>query len=254
MKIYSWNVNGLRAVLNKGFIEWVQSENPEIICIQETKIQLSQVDEDLLKGLGYHTYYSFAEKKGYSGVATFTKQKPADVKYGFGIDKFDSEGRILAAEFDGFLLFNIYFPNGQMNDDRLKYKLEFYDAALDYFDNLKSQGKRLVICGDYNTAHREIDIKNAKANEKYSGFLPIERAWMDKLESHGYTDTFRYFYPERVEYSWWSYRFSAREKNVGWRIDYFYISDNMKPLLKDAEIHNEVYGSDHCPIALEINI
>jgi exodeoxyribonuclease-3 len=252
MRICSWNVNGLRAILKKGFVEWVKEENPDILCIQESKLQENQLDDSTKNIEGYYSYFSFAEKKGYSGVATYTKEKPISVKHGIGIDKFDNEGRILIAEFEKFILFNIYFPNGQMNEERLHYKMDFYDALLDYCNSLVREGKKLVICGDYNTAHKEIDIKNAKANEKTSGFLPMERAWMDKFIENGYTDSFRYINPEKVEYSWWSYMFKARERNVGWRIDYHFISNNLLPHVKDAKILTEVMGSDHCPVLLEL--
>jgi exodeoxyribonuclease III len=252
MKIYSWNVNGLRAILKKGFLEWIQEESPDILCIQETKLQENQLEDNIKNIEGYYSYFSFAEKKGYSGVATFTKEKPIDVKYGMGIERFDSEGRIVATEFEGFTLLNIYFPNGQMNEERLSYKMEFYDALLEYCNSLVSEGKKLVICGDYNTAHTEMDIKNAKGNEKTSGFLEIERAWLDKLIANGYTDTFRHKNPEEVKYSWWSYMFKSRERNVGWRIDYHFVSNNLLPYVKDAEILNEVVGSDHCPVVVEL--
>lgn len=250
MRIFSWNVNGLRAIAKKNFFQWVEEEQPDIFCLQETKIQEHQLEDNLKNIEGYKSYFSFAEKKGYSGVATYTKIEPKNVLNGIGIEEFDNEGRILISEFEEFTLLNIYFPNGQMNDERLDYKLRFYDAILDYCNSLVSQGKKLIICGDYNTAHREIDLKNPKNNEKYSGFLPIERQWIDKFISNGYTDVYRYFYNDKVEYSWWSYRFKARERNAGWRIDYFFVSDNMLPLIKDAKIHTDVTGSDHCPIEL----
>lgn len=250
MKICSFNVNGIRAAAGKGFVEWVKEENPDILCIQETKADLSQLDEYIKNIEGYDSYWNSGTKKGYSGVAVYSKIKPLSVKKGFGIEKFDSEGRILEVEFENFTLFNIYFPNGQMSEDRLNYKLEFYDAALEYFDNLKKLDKRLIICGDYNTAHTEMDIKNAKANEKYSGFLPVERQWIDKFLSHGYIDTFRTLHPDLVKYSWWSYRFNARQKNVGWRIDYFFVSENLYNDVSGADILNDVTGSDHCPIVL----
>lgn len=250
MKIYSWNVNGIRAIKNKGFIEWIAGEQPEVLCIQETKIQENQISDELKNIEGYYSYFSCAEKKGYSGVGIYTKQKPISVMRGIGIEKFDSEGRILITEFEKFTLFNIYFPNGQKDENRLSYKMEFYDALLDYCEMLRKKGKKLIICGDYNTAHNVIDIKNAKANEKYSGFLPIERAWMDKFVSHGYVDTFRYLHAEEVKYSWWSYRFKAREKNAGWRLDYFFITKDLLIELKEASILNEVVGSDHCPVSI----
>lgn len=254
MKIYSWNVNGIRAIKKKGFLEWVKEESPDILCIQETKAHIEQLDESLLNIEGYEAFFCSGERKGYSGVAVYTKEKPITVKKGIGISKFDSEGRILILEYESFILFNIYFPNGQKDDDRLNYKLEFYDAILEYCDALKEQGKKLVICGDYNTAHEEIDLKNPKSNEKRSGFLPIERAWMDKFIKHGYVDTFRRLYPEKVKYSWWSYRFNARKNNAGWRIDYHFVSDNLFEKVRSAEILNEVMGSDHCPVILELNL
>ncbi|MCY6958689.1 exodeoxyribonuclease III [Clostridium brassicae] len=252
MKIYSWNVNGIRAITKKGFIDWVNKEQPDILCIQETKIQQDQIDDNIRNIEGYKSYFSCAERKGYSGVAVYTKQEPISVSYGIGIDRFDSEGRILICEYKEFILFNIYFPNGQKDDERLNYKMEFYDALLEYCNNLKDQGKKLIICGDYNTAHKEIDLKNPKSNEKRSGFLPIEREWMDKYIANGYIDTFRYLYPEEVKYSWWSYRFNARANNAGWRIDYHFVSDNMKENIENADILNNVMGSDHCPVVLEI--
>lgn len=252
MKIYSWNVNGLRAILKKGFLEWVQEEGPDILCLQETKLQENQLEDSLKNIEQYYSNFSFAEKKGYSGVATYSKVQPIAVKHGMGIERFDSEGRILQTDFENFTVLNIYFPNGQMNEDRLKFKLEFYDALLDYCNTLVSEGKKLVICGDYNTAHMEMDIKNAKANEKTSGFLEVERAWLDKLIGSGYTDTFRHVNPEEVKYSWWSYMFKARERNVGWRIDYHFVSNNLLPYIEDAQILNEVTGSDHCPVVLKL--
>lgn len=252
MRIYSWNINGLRAVMKKGFVEWIAEEKPDILCIQETKLQENQLEDSFKNIEGYYSYFSFAEKKGYSGTATYTKEKPISVKHGIGIQRFDSEGRILITEFEKFTLFNIYFPNGQMNEDRLNYKMEFYDALLGYCNNLVAEGKKLIICGDYNTAHTEMDIKNAKANENTSGFLPMERAWMDKFIANDYTDTYRYINPEKIEYSWWSYRFKARERNTGWRIDYHFVSNNLLEEVKAARILNEVMGSDHCPIMVEI--
>lgn len=250
MKIYSWNVNGLRAIEKKGFIQWICDEKPDVLCIQESKIQLDQIDEKFKNIEGYKAYFSCAEKKGYSGVATFTKEEPMTVKYGIGIERFDKEGRILICEYKDFILFNIYFPNGQKDEERLKYKLDFYEALFNYCDSLKNEGKKLVICGDYNTAHNEIDLKNPKANSKTSGFLPIEREWMDNIINRGYFDTFRYFHPDEVKYSWWTYRFNARENNAGWRIDYHFVSENMIEDVVDSGILNEVTGSDHCPVVL----
>lgn len=252
MKIYSWNVNGLRAIMKKNFLDFINEYNPDILCIQETKLQEKDLNDSLKNIEGYHSYFSFAERKGYSGVGTYTKQKPLSVKHGIGIEEFDNEGRILITEFENFTLFNIYFPNGQRDEIRLDYKLRFYDALFKYCDEYIKNGKKIIICGDYNTAHTPMDIKNAKANENSSGFLPIEREWMDKIINDGYIDTFRYFHPDTVKYSWWSYRFKARERNTGWRIDYHFVSKNLLNDIKDAEILNEVYGSDHCPILIEL--
>lgn len=252
MKIYSWNVNGLRAIMKKNFLEFIEEYDPDILCIQETKLQDGDLTDSLRNIKGYHSYFSFAEKKGYSGVATFTKEEPISVKHGIGIPEFDSEGRIVITEFSSFTLLNIYFPNGQMSEERLNYKMDFYDAILEYCNKEVSNGKNLIICGDYNTAHTPMDIKNAKANEKTSGFLPMERAWIDKFIGEGFTDTFRHFNPEEIKYSWWSYRFKARERNTGWRIDYHFVSNNFLDKVKGAEILNEVMGSDHCPVLIEI--
>lgn len=252
MRIYSWNVNGLRAVAKKNFLEWIGKENPDILCIQETKLQENQLEDNIKNVEGYYSYFSFAQKKGYSGVATYTKEEPISVKHGIGIEKFDLEGRILITEFEDFTLLNIYFPNGQRDEERLQYKLDFYEALFNYCDELVQEGKKLVICGDYNTAHNEIDLKNPKANEKASGFLRIERDWLDKIIERGYTDTFRNMNPDKIKYSWWSYRFKARERNAGWRIDYHFVSNNLLDRVENTEILNEVYGSDHCPVMLEL--
>ncbi|GIM27421.1 exodeoxyribonuclease III [Clostridium polyendosporum] len=254
MRIYSWNVNGLRAIFKKDFLVWIENEHPDILCIQETKLQEKTLDEEGRNIEGYYSYFSFAEKKGYSGVAIYTRIRPTMVRYGMGIKEFDDEGRILIAEFEEFTLLNIYFPNGQMSEERLTYKLRFYDAILDYCNNEVKSGKKLIICGDYNTAHTPMDIKNAKANEKNSGFLPIERKWIDKFIANGYTDTFRHLNPETIKYSWWSYKFKARERNAGWRIDYHFVSNNLLNKVISARILNEVYGSDHCPVVLELEL
>ena len=252
MRIYSWNVNGLRSLAKKNFLEWIGEENPDILCIQETKLQENQLEDNIKNIDGYYSYFSFAHKKGYSGVATYTKEEPISVKHGIGIERFDSEGRILITEFKDFILLNIYFPNGQRDEERLQYKLDFYEALFNYCDELVEEGKKLVICGDYNTAHNEIDLKNPKANEKASGFLRIERDWLDKIIERGYIDTFRNMNPDKIKYSWWSYRFKARERNAGWRIDYHFVSNNLLDRVENTEILNEVYGSDHCPVMLEL--
>lgn len=250
MKLYSWNVNGIRAVQKKGFIDWVKAESPDILCLQETKAQYSQLDEELTNIEGYYSYWNAPAKKGYSGVATYTKQEPISVQYGIGIDLYDEEGRIIVTEYPEFTLLNIYFPNGQRDQGRLEYKLGFYDAVLAYCDALLKEGKKVIVCGDFNTAHHPIDLKHPKANENTSGFMPIEREYLSKWMDHGFVDTFRHFYPDTVKYSWWSYMFQARSKNVGWRIDYFLVSSNMIESVKDADILCDVMGSDHCPVAL----
>ncbi|MTI60338.1 MAG: exodeoxyribonuclease III [Firmicutes bacterium] len=254
MKIYSWNVNGIRAIKRKGFLDWMAEEQPDIIGLQETKIQDEQISDNLRDIEGYYSYFSFAERKGYSGVALYTKKEPISVRHGLGIERFDKEGRVLIAEYPEFTLLNVYFPNGKRNKTRLKYKLDFYDDILDFCEDLRKKGQELVIFGDYNTAHHDIDLKNPRANEDTSGFLPIEREWFDKLEKYGYLDTFRYFHPDKVEYSWWSYRTRARERNAGWRIDYHFVSGGLEEKIKDAEIMTDVMGSDHCPVILELEL
>ena len=250
LKIVSWNVNGIRAVCKKGFLDWLAQEAPDVLCLQEIKALESQIPADLLKLSGYKTYWNPAERLGYSGVATFARTEPVSVKKGIDSPRFDCEGRVLETEFKEFTLLNIYFPNGGMNADRLKFKLDFYDAALDHFLKLKKKGRRLVVCGDYNTAHKPIDLKNPEANEKTSGFMPVERAWLDKLFAAGFVDTFRVFNQKPDQYSWWDMRTRARERNAGWRIDYHVVSEDLKPFLKDAFITPEVTGSDHCPVGL----
>ena len=232
MKIISWNVNGIRAVAKKGFLEFLHHHSPDILCLQETKAHPDQLTEELLNHEGYEVYWSSAEKKGYSGVATFTKISPEKILHGIGENRFDSEGRTVITEYKDFVLFNIYFPNGQKDDERLQYKMDFYDAFLKLSEKYRKAGKKVVTCGDYNTAHKEIDLTHPKANEKYSGFLPMERAWLDRYISHGYIDTFREFNNNPKQYTWWTYRQGAREKNVGWRIDYFFVSNELKNNLK----------------------
>ena len=252
MRIISWNVNGIRAADRKGFFDWFKQDSPDIFCVQEIKAMPNQFPPHLKNTPEYHVYINSAKRKGYSGVTTYSKIKPTNVKKGLGIDKFDSEGRTLITEFENFILFNIYFPNGKQSQERLDYKLEFYDTFLAYADNLKAEGKNIVVCGDFNTAHKEIDLARPKANEDISGFLPVERAWIDRFIDHGYTDTFRAFNKKPDQYTWWSMRTKARERNVGWRIDYFFVNDEFLPKVKDAFILPEVMGSDHCPIGIEI--
>ncbi|MFW5987812.1 MAG: exodeoxyribonuclease III [bacterium] len=252
MRIYSWNVNGIRAAARKGFLKWIKEEQPEVLGLQEIRIQDEQLKDKLRNIDGYYSYFNFGEKKGYSGVAIYTQIKPLDVWYGLGRERFDKEGRVIAAEFEEFILLNIYFPNGKSSKKRLNYKLDFYDAVLEYAEELRDNSKELVICGDYNTAHHPIDLKNPDANKTTSGFLPIERDWLDKLEEHGYIDTYRYFYPEKETYSWWSYRTKARERDAGWRIDYHFISEGLENNLESADILTDVMGSDHCPVTVKL--
>lgn len=250
MELISWNVNGIRAIEKKGFIDWLKNRKPDVLGIQETKAHPSQLSDDLLNIEGYHSYFSAAAKKGYSGVAIYTKKEPILVEHGIGIEKFDSEGRIIIAHYEDFILFNCYFPNGSASDERFAFKMEFYEAVLEYFNAMK--GKNIIICGDVNTAHQPIDLKRPKENSKISGFLDMERAWITKLLDCGFIDTFRYLHPEEVKYSWWSYRYNARKTNAGWRLDYFFTDPNLKERITKAEILNEVIGSDHCPIVLEM--
>ena len=252
MKLFSWNVNGIRAVAKKGFLDWLNHEQPDILCLQETKAYEEQVPEELLKEHGYHTFWHSAERAGYSGVATYTKTESLYVQNGLGIERFDAEGRVLITEHENFLLYNIYFPNGQRDQERLDYKLDFYNDLLEILDEQVASGINVVVGGDWNTAHTEIDLANPKANSKTSGFLPEERDWIDKYIEHGYVDTFRLFHPEPERYSWWTYRYGARARNVGWRIDYFFVNEGFTDQIIDADIHAEVMGSDHCPIALEL--
>jgi exodeoxyribonuclease-3 len=255
LKLICWNVNGLRSILRKGFMAWFKGEGADIVCIQETKASEGQVPPGVRHVPGYHSYFtSPLEKKGYSGVGLFSKEEPASVRYGFGIKKFDGEGRTVIADYGKFVLMNIYFPNGKMSRERLDYKMAFYDAFLDYADGLKKEGRKIIICGDVNTAHTELDIARPRENSKYSGFLPEERAWMDTFEDHGFIDTYRVFEKEGGHYTYWDMRTGARERNVGWRIDYFYISDNLRKNLKSAFIEADVPGSDHCPIGIDIAV
>jgi exodeoxyribonuclease-3 len=254
VKLISWNVNGIRAVARKGFLDWLASESPDVLCAQETKAHPEQLTKKLRQPPGYYSHWNSAERKGYSGVVTFSKTEPLRVQAGFGIEEFDVEGRVLMTEHPGFKLFNVYFPNGKRSQERLDYKLRFYAAFLDYCDTLHAQGERLIVCGDVNTAHKEIDLARPKQNEKVSGFLPEEREWVDRYLSHGFVDAFRALHPDEPEqYTWWHYITNARARNVGWRIDYHLISENLMPAVTDANILSDVMGSDHCPIVLELD-
>jgi len=257
IKLVSWNVNGLRAVMKKDFLTSFASLDADILGIKETKLQADQRTEAMLGIEGYESHWSYASvKKGYSGTAVYTRTAAKDVKNGIDIPRFDDEGRIIEIDTGDFIFFNIYFPNGQMSDERLAYKLDFYNDFFDYTDRLRDAGRSLVIAGDYNTAHNEIDLKNPKANEKRSGFLPIEREWLDRIIDRGYVDTYRHCNPETVKYSWWSYRFNARSRNAGWRIDYFFVTRDIieKGWVVDTFIDNDIFGSDHCPIGLVLEI
>ncbi|KPL15364.1 exodeoxyribonuclease III [candidate division WOR_3 bacterium SM1_77] len=254
IKLLSWNVNGLRAVYRKGFLGWFRAIQPDILCVQETKASEKQLPEELKNIDGYCAYYTAAEKKGYSGVGLFTRIKPENIKKGLGIRKYDVEGRVVVADYGAFVLFNVYFPNGKISKDRLRYKMAFYDEFLGCVDKLRRKGTKLIICGDVNTAHKEIDLARPRENERISGFLPEERAWIDKLLAHGFIDTFRVFNTESGQYTWWDLKTRARERNVGWRIDYSFITENLRKNLKAAFILKDVMGSDHCPIGIEIAI
>ncbi len=250
MKLISWNVNGIRACLKKGFMDFFNETNADIFCIQETKCQVGQVE---IEADGYHQYWNAAEKKGYSGTAVFSKNEPLSVTYDIGIAQHDNEGRVITLEFDDFYLVNCYTPNSQRELARLDYRMEWENDFKHYLNNL-SQKKGVILCGDLNVAHKEIDLKNPKTNRKNAGFTDEEREKMTALLASGFIDSFRHFYPDRAEiYSWWSYMFNARDNNAGWRIDYFLVSENLKGKLAAADILNDIYGSDHCPVVLEIN-
>ncbi len=248
MKFISWNVNGLRACVGKGFEESFTQLDADFFCLQETKMQAGQLDINLP---GYDAYWNYAEKKGYSGTAIFTRHKPLNVSYGLGVEEHDHEGRVITLEMDDFYLVTVYTPNSQDQLRRLDYRMTWEDDFRTYLQRLDAM-KPVIVCGDMNVAHEEIDLKNPKTNRKNAGFTDEEREKMTQLLAAGFTDTFRYKYPEQVTYSWWSYRFRAREKNAGWRIDYFLISDRLRDRLEDAKIHTEIYGSDHCPVELDL--
>ncbi len=250
MKFISWNVNGLRACVTKGFEEAFQTLDADVFCIQESKLQDGQIK---LSIPGYEQYWNYAEKKGYSGTAVFTKQPPRSVSYGIGIEAHDHEGRVITLEYPAFYLVTVYTPNSQDGLKRLSYRMEWEDAFRAYLKKLE-ETKPVVVCGDLNVAHQEIDLKNPKTNRRNAGFTDEEREKFTQLLDSGFIDTFRYLYPEAVEYSWWSYRFNAREKNAGWRIDYFLISEALKDRLAGASIHQEIFGSDHCPVELDLEI
>ncbi len=249
MKLVSWNVNGLRACMNKGFADFFAAEDADIFCVQETKMQREQAEFIFP---GYEEYWNSAEKKGYSGTAIFTKQTPLKVTYGLGMEEHDKEGRVITAEYEDFYLVTVYTPNSKRELLRLDYRMVWEDVFREYLLELDKK-KPVIFCGDLNVAAEEIDLKNPKTNHKNAGFTDEERAKFRELKAAGFVDTFRYLYPDTVKYSWWSYMFKAREKNAGWRIDYFMVSERIKDKVKAAEIHNDIFGSDHCPVSIEIN-
>ena len=253
MKLISWNVNGVRAVVKKGFLDWLEQEQPDVVCLQETKAHIDQLAEEILTDHGYHTYWHSGERRGYSGVATFCKTEPLYVQEGLGIERYDVEGRVLITEHENFLLYNIYFPNGQKDDERLQYKLDFYDDLLPIINEQAESGNNVVVTGDWNTAHHPIDLARPKENVKTSGFMPVEREKLDIYVENGWVDTFRLFHQGGERYSWWTYRIGARERNVGWRIDYFFVNEGFVENIVDGDIHDEVMGSDHCPVSLELS-
>lgn len=254
ISLYSWNVNGLRAVFRKGFAQWLEGSKPDVLCLQETKARPEQLAKELESVAGYRHYFSSALKPGYSGVALFTRREPLSVTQSFGVPRFDDEGRVLQADYGAFLLFNIYFPNGKASPERLRYKMDFYESFLGRMRQLLKAGRRVVICGDVNTAHREIDLARPRENSKVSGFLPQEREWIDRFLEAGFVDAFRIFQSGPGHYTWWDQISRARERNVGWRIDYFFVSRNLERSMPRAWIMPEVMGSDHCPIGLELKL
>ena len=253
MKILSWNVNGLRAFYKKGAFNTIFEQDPDIFCLQETKAQADQLPEEVRAPAGYYAYFDHSKtRKGYSGTAIYTKVKPDKVEYSTGLSKLDQEGRLVSIYLGDTVILNGYFPNGGEEAERLKYKLEFYEQFLKFIEKLRKQGKKVIFCGDINTAHNEIDIARPKENSNHTGFLRIERDWLDKVVSKGYVDTFRHLHPVEIKYSWWDMKTFARDRGVGWRLDYFFISPDLLPRLKRAEILDNMLGSDHCPVMLEL--
>ena len=255
MRLISWNVNGFRSVVRQGFFAWLAKASPDVLCLQETRVQPDQLAVRARQPARYWTEWHSGERKGYSGVATWSKLEPLEVQAGFGIDAYYAEGRVLITAYPGFKLLNIYFPNGRRDLERLEFKLQFYSDLLEYCDDLHAQGEQLVLCGDFNTAHRPIDLARPKQNVKTSGFMPEERAWIDRYLAHGFVDVFRALHPDAEgQYTWWTYIRNARERNVGWRIDYFMVSQPLLPAVTGAEILSHVIGSDHCPISLSLDL
>jgi exodeoxyribonuclease-3 len=253
MKIMTWNINGYRAAHGKGALEWAVAQSPDVLCLQEIKARPEQLTEQQRCLPGYQAIWNPAERPGYSGVATFHRDEPLEVTSGLGEARFDVEGRVIRTRHPGFLLYNIYFPNGQRGQERVDYKLDFYALLLEQCNALHARGESIVITGDFNTAHRPIDLKNPKENETTSGFLPEERAWIDTYLEHGFVDVFRQLYPEREQYTWWTYRFNARQRGIGWRLDYYLVSEALAGRVRDVIVHDQVAGSDHCPVEILID-
>ena len=254
MKIVSWNVNGIRAAARKGFWTWLSDARPDCLCLQETRIQPQQLTQDMREPTGYVAFWHSAERKGYSGVSTFASEQPLAVQEGFGQPTFDVEGRVLLTKHPGFTLLNVYFPNGRRGHDRVQYKLRFYDSLRAYCAGLRAEGQHLIVCGDFNTAHQPIDLARPKENADTSGFLPEEREAVSRWSDDGFVDVYRHFHPTSEEYTWWTYRFQARERNIGWRLDYFFVVAEALDRVADAFITPEVMGSDHCPVGLRLQI
>lgn len=254
MRLISWNVNGIRAAVRNNFWSWLAEDSPDVLCLQETRIQPEQLTPKMRQPPGYHALWNAGERKGYSGVATFSQQPPSVAQEGFGQSRFDVEGRTLLTQHSGFSLINVYFPNGGRGQDRVLYKIEFYDALLAYCSEKRSQGERLIVCGDFNTAHQPIDLARPKDNETTSGFLPEEREALSRWLDAGFVDIYRQLHPDAREYTWWTYRFDARARNIGWRLDYFLLTEDLLPSVRDARILGDVQGSDHCPVSLELDL
>lgn len=254
MKILTWNVNGLRALLRKGMKDWLLAQDADVICLQEIKARPDQLSASQRDFPGYELIWNPAERPGYSGTLTLVRGgAPEDVILGLGVPRFDAEGRVIRTRHDGFWLYNIYFPNGQRDHERLQFKLDFYETLLAQCQDLMAAGENIIITGDFNTAHQPIDLKNPTSNKNTSGFLPIEREWIDRYLQAGFVDVFRQRYPDKVQYTWWTYRYGARSRNVGWRIDYYLVSEPLMPRVQDVVIHDDVLGSDHCPVALMLD-
>jgi len=253
MKIVTWNVNGYRATLRKDALDWVHDLHPDILCLQEIKVKPEQLSDEEQKLGEYSVIWNPAERPGYSGTALFHQEPPLEVEFGLGKEEFDNEGRVIRVRYPDFLLYNIYFPNGGQENQRVPFKLDFYAYLLQSLDELHEKGENIIITGDFNTAHNEIDLANPKSNQKNTGFLPEERVWIDKYLEHGFVDIYRHLNADKVAYTWWTYRMNARARNIGWRLDYFLVSTNLVPNVKDVTILDEVMGSDHCPVVLDLN-